>query len=410
MSAAFYARLLFFCLQTVVVEAELAQPQNVTLITLNTNYTLSWDWNQSPAESHTVTFTTQYVGKYKLQFKKKSPVWSTVCDKTLIRSCDLTVVSLHYLGIYMLRVRTNMNGSHSSWVQKEFCPDKDAALGPPTNVSLSPAGSDLDVVISDPVNSSNVTMRDHIPTLYYNIVYWERSAGTQTQMLKTSANIVTLPNLKAWTWYCVRVQSCYDFYNKSSSSTSPQCMQTEGNVPWWQIFLYFLGSLVICFLVMLVSLSTSFWCYKTIKTTFYPSSQLPSHLKMYLDSTGSHMPGLLTPDPESELLCDIATVWAEPTVLEIHNPPPESLLSPQSGPDPDNRHSRQDSSSSGDSGVYSTGGSSNLQQPSTSQSCTVAKDFVWGPVDLEQLKMQEIASGLKSQLLVADEGIVDMCV
>lgn len=49
------------------------------------------------------------------------------------------------------------------------------------------------------------------------------------------------------------------------------------------------------------------------------------------------MPGLLTPDPESELLCDIATVWAEPTVLEIHNPPPESLLSPQSGPDPDNR-------------------------------------------------------------------------
>lgn len=68
------------------------------------------------------------------------------------------------------------------------------------------------------------------------------------------------------------------------------------------------------------------------------------------------------------------------------------------------RHSRQDSSSSRDSGVYSTGGSSSLQQPSSNQSSGQA------PFDMEQVKMQDMASGLKSQLLTADEGIVDMCV
>lgn len=76
-----------------------------------------------------------------------------------------------------------------------------------------------------------------------------------------------------------------------------------------------------------------------------------------------------------------------------------------------NRHSRQDSSSSGDSGVYFTGGSSNVQQPSSSQSCTVVKHFRRGPFDLEEVKeMQKMAPGRKSQLLIADEGILDMCV
>lgn len=52
-----------------------------------------------------------------------------------------------------------------------------------------------------------------------------------------------------------------------------------GATPWWLIFVYFLGSLVICFLVMLLSLYSSFWCYKTVKSTLCPPDQLPPHLK-----------------------------------------------------------------------------------------------------------------------------------
>uniref|UniRef100_A0A8D3B301 Interferon alpha/beta receptor 1a-like n=1 Tax=Scophthalmus maximus TaxID=52904 RepID=A0A8D3B301_SCOMX len=426
MPSAVYVCLLLWCLQTSVgiyciavttsagVGPELAPPHNVIMITLNTNYTLSWDWDQSHAESHAVTFTTQYIGKFKLNSKKMNPKWYTVCEETSHRSCDLTALDLLYLGIFMLRVRANANGSHSKWVLLEFCPDKDAAVGPPAKVNLTPAGSDLDVFITDPLTSANTPMTEILSKMYYHILYWERSADSKAlrpQMLSSSANLVTLPSLKSWTWYCVSVQSRYDFYNKSSSFTAPQCMQTEGNTPWWQIILYFLGSLVICFLAMLLSLYSSFWCYKTLKATFYPSNQLPRHFKEYLcDSPGSDIPRLLTPGSESDLLFENVIICAEPAVLEIHNLPPEALASPPSGLDSSGRHSRQDSSSSGDSGVYSAGGSSNLRQPSSSQPSTGAEGFCKGPFYLEQVKMQEMTPGPKTQPLIADEGIVDMCV
>ncbi|XP_070770328.1 interleukin-10 receptor subunit beta [Enoplosus armatus] len=416
MSAALCAGLLFWCLRTDAVGAKLAPPQNVTMMALNTNYTLTWDWDQSAAESHAVTFTTQYVAKYKLKYKKKSLIWGTACNKTSHRTCDISACNLHYLGIYMLRVQANANGNHSNWVLKEFCPDKDAAVGPPTKVDLSPAVSDLDVFISDPLTSTNSSMKDHLSKLYYKILYWERSGDTEvvrTQTLNSSANLVTLPNLKAWTWYCVSVQSRDDFYNKSSSFTSPHCMQTEGATPWWQISVYFLGSLVICFLVMLLSLYGSFWCYKTVKATCYPSAQMPKHLKEYLcDSPGSDVPHLLSPDSESELLCDKVTVCPEPPLLEIHEPPPEALAAPRTDLEPDGsgRHSRHGSSGSRDSGVYSTGGSSGLRQPGGDRSSAGAEDSWQGPFDAERVKMQDMAPGPKSPPLTADEGIVDMCV
>ncbi|KAI3356620.1 hypothetical protein L3Q82_017832, partial [Scortum barcoo] len=394
--------------------AQLSPPQNVTVMTLNTNYTLSWDWDQSATQSHDVTFTTQYVAKYKLNSRKKSPGWFTACENMPHKSCDLTPFKLHYLGIYVLRVQATVNERHSDWVLTEFCPDKDAAVGPPSKVDLSPAGSDLDVFISDPLTSTNSSMKDNLPKLYYYIVYWERFGNTQalrSQTLCSHANMVTLPNLKAWTWYCVSIQSRYDFYNKSSSFTSPHCMQTEGATPWWQIFVYFVSSLVICFLVMSLSLYGSFWCYKTFKATLYPSIQLPIDFKDYFcDTPGSDIPRLLTPDSESELLCDKVTVCPMPLVLEIHKPPMEALPVPPSDLEPDrsDRHSRQDSSSSRDSGVYSTGGSSSLRQPNSNRSTTGAEESWQSPFDLKQVKMQELAPGLKSRLLITDEGIVDM--
>ncbi|KAK2839395.1 hypothetical protein Q5P01_013135 [Channa striata] len=408
LSAASYVCLLVWCLQTVGVGAELTPPRYVSLITLNTNYTLSWDWPQSPAESHAVTFTTQYVAKYKLNLKKKALTWSTACEETSRRSCDLTSLKLHYLGVYVLRVRANANGSHSDWVMKEFCPDKDAALGPPSKVHLAHAGGDLDVNISDPLSSTDSSMKELISMLYYNILYWENSADPQIQSVSKSANLVTLPNLKSWTLYCVKVQSRYDFYNKSSSFTSPLCMQTEGVSPWWQIFLFFLGSLILCFLVILLSLYSSFWCYKTIKKTFFPSIQLPSLLKKDLDHD-SDIPYLLPRDAESELLCAKVTVCARSTILEIHNPIPETLLVSPSDLAPDSsRHNRQDSSSSGDSGVYSTG--SNMQQSNSSHSCKGDMDLQGSHFNLKEVKMQEIVLESKSPFMIADKAIVDLCV
>ncbi|KAA8578723.1 hypothetical protein FQN60_013989, partial [Etheostoma spectabile] len=368
MSAAFHVCLLLWCLQTNAVPAALAPPENLALITLNTNYILSWDWDSTLAEGHAVDFTTQYVAKFKLRSKRKNPVWETACEKTSHRSCDLTKLNLFYLGIYVLRVQASVNGSVSDWTMKEFCPDKDAAVGPPSRVDLSPAGNGLDVIISDPLTSTNSSMKDNIQELYYQILYWERSVDTQaleTQTLDSKATMVTLSDLKAWTWYCVSIQSRYDFFNKSSSFSSPHCMQTEGPIPWWQIVGYFLLSLVICFLFVAVILCSSIWFFKTVKAIFYPSNQLPTHFQYLCDSSGSDIPRLLTPDSDSELLCDKVTVCQEPPVLEIHIPPPEALPVPPS--DSSGRHSRQGSGGSGDSGVYSTGCNSGLRQPDSIQ-------------------------------------------
>lgn len=43
--------------------------------------------------------------------------------------------------------------------------------------------------------------------------------------------------------------------------------------------MYFLGSLVVCFTVVLLALFFSYRIYKTVKATFYPSNQLPLHFK-----------------------------------------------------------------------------------------------------------------------------------
>lgn len=67
-------------------------------------------------------------------------------------------------------------------------------MGPPTKVDLSPAGSDLDVVISDPLTSTNNSMKDNLPKLYYHILYWERSVNTQVE--NTPLELIPVTNTR----------------------------------------------------------------------------------------------------------------------------------------------------------------------------------------------------------------------
>nr|XP_014030030.1 unnamed protein product [Salmo salar] len=103
--------------------------------------------------------------------------------------------------------------------------------------------------------------------------------GLKPKVVDSSNNLVMLPELEAWTWYCVMIQSRYDYYNKTSVYTEPQCMQTEGDTPYGQIFLYFLVSMVVCFLLVLLPSYAFFRFYRVLKNTFYPSIQLPAHIQ-----------------------------------------------------------------------------------------------------------------------------------
>ncbi|XP_041662873.1 interferon alpha/beta receptor 1b-like [Cheilinus undulatus] len=397
---------LILYLQTRTVFSELAPPHNVSMVTMNTNYTLTWDYDWNAVG---VTFSTEYIPRFKLG-SKRGVKWQPACEESPRRLCDLTPWDLHYLSFYILRVRANANGSQSEWVMREFCPDTEASLGPPSSVDLSPAGSDLDIFISDPLTSRNTSMREHLEELYYYILYWEKpedAMAVRHHSVSSSVNMVTLPGLKAWTWYCVSIQTRYDFYNKSSSFTAPLCMQTQGTLPWWQIFLFFLASLLFFFVLVLLSLVIFFRCYRTIKNTLYPSITLPSYLKQYLqDSPGSDVPRLLTPDSESEHLCKVS-ICPEPPVLEIHWPPAEALEEPTPGHEPDIRHIRQDSGGSEDSGVYSSGGSSSLR-PHPSLSGEGGGNFCQDTFDPQQVKMRDMTPRVKVQLVTSDSGVMDV--
>ncbi|XP_052348785.1 interferon alpha/beta receptor 1a-like isoform X4 [Oncorhynchus keta] len=353
-----FALVLLWSLPITNVLAELPQPQNLTLLTLNTQYVLTWDWDQTTT-GNSVTFTVEYMAKYKMKIKIQN--WSRVCERTTRTRCDLTGSNLRYLGAYVLRVQASAGGVNSDWVNKDFCPDKNASLGPPSRVEMAPVGNLLDVTISDPVTSTQHSMKEHVLYLYYRILYWSRSddpQGLKPKVLDSSNNLVTLPELEAWTWYCVMIQSRYDYYNKTSSYTEPQCMQTGGDTPYWQIFLYFLVSMMVCFLLVLLPSYAFFRFYRVLKNTFYPSIQLPAHIQEYLcDSPGSDMPSLLAAVSEAELCCGKLTICPEVVLLEIHVPPP--LTAPPSELEQDSdRHICQDSR---DSGICSTEGGSTQQ-------------------------------------------------
>uniref|UniRef100_A0AAZ3R0S4 Fibronectin type-III domain-containing protein n=1 Tax=Oncorhynchus tshawytscha TaxID=74940 RepID=A0AAZ3R0S4_ONCTS len=316
----------------------LPQPQNLTLLTLNTQYVLTWDWDQTTT-GNSVTFTVEYISHSKFK-------WNTILqtDPTLM-------------------------------------------------VELAPVGNLLDVTISDPLTSTQHSMKEHVLFLYYRILYWSRSDDPQPKVLDSSNNLVTLPELEAWTWYCVMIQSRYDYYNKTSSYTEPQCMQTEGRndhftlKTWRFIFLYFLVSMMVCFLLVLLPSYTLFRFYRVLKNTFYPSIQLPVHIQEYLcdSSPGSDMPRLLTADSEAELCCDKLTICPEVVLLEIHVPPP--LTAPPSELEQDSdRHICQDSR---DSGICSTEGGSTQQGCSCGEPIRTDQEVdSWQT--LAQAKMEEM--------------------
>lgn len=394
---------LFLILQSSAAEAELSPPRDLHMITLNTNYSLAWNWDQSSAGSDSVDFTVQYAGNH--QMKKKNPKWKTACEETPARSCDLTGLSLHYLGLYMLRVRANLNGRHSAWVFKQFCPDKEAAIGPPSKVRLAAAIGTLDIFISDPVTSSNTSMKDVIKDLKFKLLYWEEpeaGKGLTPETLSINVNVVTLSDLKPRTRYCVTVQSLYDFYNKTSSFTPPLCTQTQGVTEWWKIFLYFLGSLLIFFLLMLLIIYCGHQCFQLVKATFFPGEKLPS---IFIEPEADYS-CLIFSDPEGDL-CDPVIVSPESAPPEMNVDPAVDSAAPPADLDQDSsgRHSRQNSSSSGDSGVYSAGGNSGAMQQNVASSSFRGTKFHF---DSEKVKMLDINSEFKVSPVVADEGVVDM--
>ncbi|KAK9970058.1 hypothetical protein ABG768_028192 [Culter alburnus] len=221
---------LLLSLSVVTALGDLSRPQNLSLQTLNTQYVLHWDWadDQQTAVNGTLTFTAQYLSVLQSRKAAHKQKWRTVCADVSERHCDFTDAGLNYWGIYYLRVRANTAQWFSSWTNISFCPDRDADLGPPSSVKLTSVKGDLEIVIADPLSSTNESMKTLAPDMHYLIQYWKKPEDYKKgKVLKTKNNVVTLSELDGSTWYCVRVQSCCDFYNKTSVFSDTHCTRTE---------------------------------------------------------------------------------------------------------------------------------------------------------------------------------------
>ncbi|KAL1277344.1 hypothetical protein QQF64_024017 [Cirrhinus molitorella] len=226
---------------------DLRRPENVSVDSLNTRYVLRWDWPHETAANQTVTFTAQYITERDLEKQSYGKYWTTVCDDILEHRCDFTRAELHYHILYVLRVRANTSQQSSGWVQIRFCPDVQAALGPPSSVKLKSVKGGLEVNITDPLSSNNQSMKTLLKNLSYLIQYWRRSEGPQTAKdLETKNNVVTLTDLDRQTWYCVRVQSHENYYDKNSVFSDTHCTRTEGDSEKPQLLASESGESVCC--------------------------------------------------------------------------------------------------------------------------------------------------------------------
>ncbi|KAK2905530.1 hypothetical protein Q8A67_007329 [Cirrhinus molitorella] len=324
---------------------DLRRPENVSVDSLNTRYVLRWDWPHETAANQTVTFTAQYIAKHNLQ----KQLWRPVCDDVLEHFCDFTKAKLFYHNLFVLRVRANTSQQSSSWVQIEFCPEKHAALGPPSSVKLNAVKEDLEVTITDPLSSNNQSMKTLLDNnLSYLIQYWRRSEGPQTAKdLPTQNNVAMLIDLDRQTWYCVRVQSRYRRFiiNKNSVFSDTQCECTKGDMPYWQIILYILVSLLLLCLLLALWYFCFYKVFTVLKDTFRPAIQLPDHIQeLWLND--SEKPQLLSPEcPES--VCE-PLVMVNAVLDEVEAMDEQSVNAEEQD---SSAHSRTGSS---DSGVYST--------------------------------------------------------
>ncbi|XP_042563208.1 interferon alpha/beta receptor 1b-like [Clupea harengus] len=177
------------------------------------------------------------------------------------------------------------------------------------------------------------------------------------ELVNSDPALVTLSGLVEWVVYCVRVQTRYDFYRKYSAYTAPRCIRTQGQTPYWQVALWFLLSLGVVFAVVLLSAFSFLRFFGVLKSTYFPSNQLPIHIQEYLQDAASDRPRLLTPESDSELLIGQLDICPEVAVA-----PATGVLEMQS----ELEYAHHDRHGSGDSGMYSaeeaSGGGVALQE------------------------------------------------
>ncbi|KAJ8379146.1 hypothetical protein AAFF_G00230580 [Aldrovandia affinis] len=208
---------------TATAAIALHSPYNVTMEAVNTRFILKWDWDRTQA-NYTMTFTAEYVLSH-LEDRRLS--YRRVCYRTAERWCDFSFQNLSFSSTYLVSVRAEGRQETSRWSVLPFCPEEEASLGPPSGVEVHCGEATLTVIVAEPLTVYNVPMSSVLP-LSYRVQYWERHAPqrNRTQELKGTQGTVTV--LQPGAEYCLRICAFNLNYDKISSYTGQQCVQTSG--------------------------------------------------------------------------------------------------------------------------------------------------------------------------------------
>ncbi|KAK3543340.1 hypothetical protein QTP70_018066 [Hemibagrus guttatus] len=280
-------------------------PQNLRHKSENLGLVLEWD----PPQTSTAK-DYRYTAEYK-----SWNLFSAVCVNVSSLSCDFTNEVTPY-GTYTLRVRTELNGKSSAWVEITCEPlETITVIGAP-HVTLQSRRGKMEVDITEPVLRKS-TLKDFYTIIAYKIHYWIEGKMKEVQSVDQSR--VMLTKLLPDTRYCVQVEIVMD-QNKTSLPSNTACeMNTASDeVASWLIAVVLLVSFLVTLIsVVLIFLAVCFG-YRGIRF-LHPRAKIPEHFKQYL-----------TERPSSAMLLAMQNSaqpkepYHEISIITAHEIPPES--------------------------------------------------------------------------------------
>ncbi|XP_016416338.1 interleukin-10 receptor subunit beta-like isoform X2 [Sinocyclocheilus rhinocerous] len=282
-----------FCLTAEKVPA----PENVRMISLNMGLVLEWDPPQN---------TTNTLFNYTAEMKGWN-MYKPVCLSSSSLSCDFTD-KVSVFGTYQLRVRAELHGETSDWVETEkLSVDEITEISAP-HVQLRSRKGQTEVDITDPPMKKK-NLRDIFGNISYLIRFW-KDGETKKEELIREQNRVMLPRLEPLVNYCVEVEILY-LSNTSQTSNFTCLTNTSSNeVESWLIAVVLLVSfLVVLVAVVLIFLAVWFG-YRGCRIIF-PDADLPEDLKKFWSQRSSILSAMQESTPVKEHFCELRILHKE---------------------------------------------------------------------------------------------------
>ncbi|TSM60583.1 Interferon alpha/beta receptor 2 [Bagarius yarrelli] len=292
---------------------EVPPPQNLRITSENLGLVLEWDPPQASAAKDF---------RYTAEFKSWSQ-YAPVCKTVSSLSCDFTQDLTPY-GTYTLRVRTELDGNSSAWVELECKPlETITVIGAP-DVRLQSRAGKLEVDITEPVLRKS-SLKDVYTNVLYRIRYWTEGQKTEIKEKMVDQSRVMLTDLLSETRYCVKVELVMLYTETTSLPSNITCkMNTASDeVASWLIAVVLLVSFLVTLISALLIYLAVWGGYRGIRF-LHPQAKIPEHFKQYLtERPGSTMLLAMQNSTQPKELCHQFSII---TISTAQDQPPESKL------------------------------------------------------------------------------------